>query len=78
MATNVSEEYIASIFRVEEKKFQRDHASKQVARSLFCLPPAYLLVLLKFFFFYPEDGGDMFLRNVGCISTDYTASHPRR
>jgi hypothetical protein len=20
----------------------------------------------------------MFLRNVGCISTDYTASHPRR
>jgi hypothetical protein len=26
----------------------------------------------------PEDGGDMFLRNVGCISTDYTASHPRR
>jgi hypothetical protein len=29
-------------------------------------------------FFDPEDGGDMFLRNVGCISTDYTASHPRR
>jgi hypothetical protein len=25
-----------------------------------------------------EDGGDMFLRTVGCISTDYTASHPRR
>jgi hypothetical protein len=33
--------------------------------------------LLKIFF-DPEDGGDMFLRNVGCISTDYTASHPRR
>jgi hypothetical protein len=30
------------------------------------------------YFFNPEDGGDMFLRNVGCNSTDYTASHPRR
>jgi hypothetical protein len=25
-----------------------------------------------------EDGGDIFLRNVGCNSTDYTASYPRR
>jgi hypothetical protein len=24
------------------------------------------------------DGGHMFLQNVGCNSTDYTASHPRR
>jgi hypothetical protein len=30
------------------------------------------------YFFDPEDGGDMFLRNFGCNSTDYTASHPRR
>jgi hypothetical protein len=30
------------------------------------------------YFFDPEDGGDMFLRNVGCNSTDYTASCPRR
>jgi hypothetical protein len=30
------------------------------------------------YFFDPEDGGDMFLRNVGCNSTDYTASYPRR
>jgi hypothetical protein len=30
------------------------------------------------YFFDREDGGDMFLRNVGCNSTDYTASHPRR
>jgi hypothetical protein len=29
-------------------------------------------------FFDPEDGGDMFLRNVGCYPTDYTASYPRR
>jgi hypothetical protein len=30
------------------------------------------------YFFYPEDGGDIFLRNVGCNSTDYTALYPRR
>jgi hypothetical protein len=29
------------------------------------------------FFFYPEDGGDMFLRNFG-LSNIYTAPHPRR
>jgi hypothetical protein len=29
-------------------------------------------------FFDPEDGGDMFLRNVDSFSTDYTALHPRR
>jgi hypothetical protein len=28
-------------------------------------------------FFDPEDGGDMFLRNVGLLSTDYTALYPR-
>jgi hypothetical protein len=30
------------------------------------------------YFFDPEDGGDMFLKNLGCNSTDYTVSHPRR
>jgi hypothetical protein len=29
------------------------------------------------YLFDPEDGGDMFIRNVGCNSTDYTASYPR-
>jgi hypothetical protein len=28
-------------------------------------------------FFDPEDGGDMFLRNVGWISMKYTALYPR-
>jgi hypothetical protein len=28
--------------------------------------------------FDPEDGGDMFLRNIGCLSTDYTALYLRR
>jgi hypothetical protein len=27
-------------------------------------------------FLDPEDGGHMFLRNVGCLSTDYTALYP--
>jgi hypothetical protein len=36
------------------------------------------MVLAEIIFFDPEDGGDMFLRNIGCNSTDYTASHPRR
>jgi hypothetical protein len=30
------------------------------------------------FFFDPEDGGDVFLRNVSWHSTDYTALYPRR
>jgi hypothetical protein len=30
------------------------------------------------YFFFPEDGGDMFLRNVDSNSTDYTALYPRR
>jgi hypothetical protein len=29
------------------------------------------------YFFDPKDGGDMFLRNVGWHSTDYTMLHPR-
>jgi hypothetical protein len=29
-------------------------------------------------FFDPEDGDDMLLRNVGSLSTDYTALYPRR
>jgi hypothetical protein len=30
------------------------------------------------FFFDPEDGGDMFFRNVRSLSTVYTALYPRR
>jgi hypothetical protein len=29
-------------------------------------------------FFVPEDGGGMFLRNVGWLSANYTALYPRR
>jgi hypothetical protein len=34
---------------------------------------AYNLLIL----FDPEDGCDMFLRNVGLLSMDYTAVYPR-
>jgi hypothetical protein len=29
-------------------------------------------------FFDPENGGYKFLRNIGCLSTDYTALYTRR
>jgi hypothetical protein len=44
---------------------------KQVASSFHA---GFLLGL----FLDPEDGGDMFLRNVGWLSSDYTALCPRR
>jgi alpha-N-acetylglucosamine transferase len=37
-----------------------------------------LLVDSRWLLFDLEDKGDMFLRNVGGLSTDYTALHPRR
>jgi hypothetical protein len=46
------------------------------SRPLFatCVHAGFLLDL----FFDLEDGGDMFLRNVGLLSRDYTALYPRR
>jgi hypothetical protein len=35
-------------------------------------------VFLLGLFFDPADVGDMFLRNVDCLSTDYTAIYPRK
>jgi hypothetical protein len=43
-----------------------------------CLPPAFNLVSCSAYYFDLEDGGDMFLLNVGWHSTDYTALYPRR
>jgi hypothetical protein len=36
--------------------------------------------MLDFFglIFKPEDGSDMFLRNIGWFATDYKALYPRR
>jgi hypothetical protein len=62
--TDVSEERIATIFRVEESLQPPTHAGSS-------LTDFFLL------FFYPEDGGDTFLQNVGLYNI-YTAPHLRR
>jgi hypothetical protein len=60
--TDVSEEHIASIFRVE--KFANQE-------------PAWATQFLALGLFYPEDGGDTFLRNVSSHKI-YAVPHPRR
>jgi hypothetical protein len=51
MSTDVSKEYVASIFRVEE----------QAALLATCFQAGFFLGL----FFDPKDGRNMFLQNVG-------------
>jgi hypothetical protein len=52
------EEHIASIFRVEEIGSENQRASILLATCL-------LARFYSTFFFYPKDGIDMFIRNVG-------------
>jgi hypothetical protein len=59
VSTDVSEEHFASILRISEKINQ--HKSISLRSASYLLHAGFLLGL----FFYPEDGGDMFLRNVG-------------
>jgi hypothetical protein len=56
--TDISVEGIVSIFRVEEKENLR-------ARNQLSAPAHAGSSLADFFFLYPKDGGDTFLRNVG-------------
>jgi hypothetical protein len=49
VSTDVSEDHIASIIRVEKIRTRNQRESRWKAA----------------YFFDPEDGGDMFLRNVG-------------
>jgi hypothetical protein len=62
--TDVSEEPIASIFRVQKLRERRKVLVFQVVSSLED-------------FQYPEDGGDTLLRNI-CPYKTHTVSHPRR
>jgi hypothetical protein len=40
--------------------------------------PSFMQVSCSAYFFDPEDGGDMFLRNVGWYGTDYTTLYTRK
>jgi hypothetical protein len=53
MSTEVSEEHIASIFRVEEISSARNQQASRWQAEFWT------------YFFDPEDGSDMFLQNVG-------------
>jgi hypothetical protein len=57
VSTDVSEEHIASAFRVEKISLARNELEIR-----WQLLSRWFLVNL---FFYPEYGGNMFLRNVG-------------
>jgi hypothetical protein len=61
MCTDVSEEHITSIFRIENQA-EQDTSLQQVTTLLI---------------FDTEDGGDMFLQNVGS-HTDCTVLNPRK
>jgi hypothetical protein len=63
------EEHITFIFRVET---EQDTSVKAGDKQSF--HAGFLLGAI----FKPVDGGDMFLRNIVCLSTDYTALYPRR
>jgi hypothetical protein len=70
-STDVSEEYVAHIFGVEEKAEQETNVKAKCKQRF----RAGLFLGLHF---NPDDGDDMFLQNVCWLSTDYTALYPRR
>jgi hypothetical protein len=54
---------------------------EHVASIIKVASSAWYLIYVGFLlgvFFQPGDGDGMFLRNVGLLSTDYTALYPRR
>jgi hypothetical protein len=58
--TDVSEEHVASIFRVEQYSKQ-ETTMESMGSACYLLRAGFLLGL----FSDPEDGGDMFFRNIG-------------
>jgi hypothetical protein len=70
--TDVLEERIASIFRVENHCARNQR--EQVAQSAATCSRWFIARR----FFYPEDGDDTFLWNLGSFHWIYTTPHPRR
>jgi hypothetical protein len=69
-------QYFGGIYRLHSQVPKKSQARKKSeSRWQVKLSSAGFLLGL---FFYPEDGGDMSLRNIGLLSTDYTALYPRR
>jgi hypothetical protein len=64
--SDVSEERIASIFRVKEKirKFVSEEPVWAGANRHYICSHRFFACEFPPFFFHPEDGGGMFLRNV--------------
>jgi hypothetical protein len=56
--------------RIRQARYQRESR----CQAEFYFKAGFLLVL----FLDPEDGGDMFIRNICWLSTDYTAIYSRR
>jgi hypothetical protein len=70
-------EHIAYIFSVDGSLLisYRNPNFRKGDCSACCLPQTDFLLGL---FFYNENGGDIFLRNAGSLSMDYTALYPSR
>jgi hypothetical protein len=62
-------------WRVSQARNRHEADSKQMLINSCCLLYAVFLLGLLF---NTEDGGDMFLRNVGWLSMDYTAFYARK
>jgi hypothetical protein len=74
----------AQKFEVMLDKFNAGDASNELFQKILIVLLNNIVachLLARWFselFFDPEDGGDTVLRNVGCNSTNYTATYPRR
>jgi hypothetical protein len=60
--------------RISHERNQHEAGSKQSLLHIFSLFHAG--ILLGLFFFNPEDGTNMFLRNANYFSANYTALYP--
>jgi hypothetical protein len=84
IAFNKTREYLyrtAKCFRGTPSGSKNKPSNKPAWSKLQAKPTNYYLLhagFLSGLLFDPEDGGDIFLRNVGWLSTDYMALYPRR